>query len=91
MERSKNIGDRLDTANKELAEAQAELDGQEQARIQRDKLLPAIANVVKQYNKTKDIEAKNKLLKSVLREVRYYRPKEWPLEKSFELELFLRI
>ncbi|MFD1677435.1 recombinase family protein [Alicyclobacillus fodiniaquatilis] len=91
MERSQNIGERLDVAKKELSEVQAELEGQEQARFQREKLLPAIANVVKQYKKTKDIEAKNKLLKSVLREVRYYRPKEWSLEKSFELELFLRI
>ncbi|WP_052012400.1 recombinase family protein [Alicyclobacillus hesperidum] len=91
LERSRRIGERLDMAKQELSEAKAELAKREQLKEQRQKLIPAIANVVKEYNRTENIEAKNKLLKSVLREVRYHRLKEWPLDRPFELELIVRI
>jgi len=91
LERSQRIGERLDNANRRLAEAQAELKRERDLEDQRQRLIPAIAQVIKEYSKAEDVETKNKLLKSVLREVRYHRLKDWPVNKPFQLELILRV
>lgn len=91
LERNQRIGERLDDANRRLTEVQTELEEEKRLRNEKEKLVPAIAKVIEEYKQARDVDIRNKLLKSVLREVRYHRLKEWPMDKPFELELVLRV
>ncbi|GEO26874.1 serine recombinase [Alicyclobacillus acidoterrestris] len=91
IERSRIVGDKIDKVNSEIRACEAEISRFQSSQQRQNELLPAIAKAVEEYEKTTDVEKQNKILKSVIREIRYHRKKDWPRDRDFELEIFLRV
>lgn len=71
IERSNLLKSKLNTLNIQLEQLQEERTKIEQSKNQKEILVPKIENVIDSYYETNDITLKNKLLKTVLKEVQY--------------------
>lgn len=91
VERNRMIGDGIERVTKELHSCNKEIEQIHISKHRQSEMVPAIAKAVEEYLATDHPETKNKILKSVLSRVIYHRKKDWPRNRDFELELYLRI
>ena len=86
LERNRVVSEQMETADKTLVSTEQELTSIWQEQEHRDSVLPAIGKVVEEYEQTKDSTQKNRLLKAVVKEVRYSRRND----DEFTLDIYLR-
>lgn len=91
LSRSRKISETEEKLNRSIADIQAHIKDIEGTVHQMSTVLPAMNRFLEQYNNTLDVTKKNKLLKAIVKEVRYFRGKDWPADKPFELEVYLRV
>lgn len=86
LNRSKNLAERLQQLNLKLVELLNKKDHILNLKNKKENLIPKIQNVIDTYYETDDISSKNKLLRSVLEKIAYYKEKG---NKPDEFELIL--
>lgn len=89
VERSRILGERIDTAKTKHVKIQHELDAlRKQSENQHD-IVPLLMRVMDEYNNAESAQEKNDLLKTVVERITYHREKDWTKRGQFELEIFL--
>lgn len=73
LERQKELKERMDVAGERLANIEKELASRQIAATATEVFIPEIRKVIDAYWQA-DVEHKNRLLKSILREIKYDRP-----------------
>lgn len=86
LNRSKNLAERLQELNLKLVELFNKKDYILNLKNKKENLIPKIQNVIDTYYETNDITSKNKLLRSVLEKITYYKEKG---NKPDEFEIIL--
>lgn len=86
LDRSKSLAEKLQNLNQQLNNLYNKKENILNSKNKKEKLIPKIENVIDTYYMTDDIKIKNKLLKSVLEKVTYYKEKG---NKPDEFELIL--
>lgn len=86
LNRSKNLAERLQELNLKLVELSNKKDYILNLKNKKENLIPKIQNVIDTYYETNDITSKNKLLRSVLEKITYYKEKG---NKPDEFEIIL--
>lgn len=91
VERGRSINKRLESLTVDEIRVQKEIAETREHMQTVNLIIPGLAKVAVEYDNTNDVTLKNQLLKTVLKEIRYSRKKDWGLTKSFELEFYLRV
>lgn len=90
LERSNILAARIKQKEDSITSLRSELEEKERKQKTRRDFAPALINVMKVYHKTKSIEKKNMLLKSILHEVTFKKEKR-KKDSFFELVLYPKI
>jgi len=91
LEQSNKLTDASTNLTRTIQTLREEIDKAEAQDKRRENILPALSHFVEEYNRCSSADAKNQLLKAIVEEVRYYRHKDWPFDRPFELEIYLRV
>lgn len=86
LSRSKNLAERIQELNLKLVELANKKDYILNLKNKKENLIPKIENVIDAYYQTNDITSRNKLLRSVIEKITYYKEKG---NKPDEFELIL--
>ncbi|MBX5436723.1 MAG: recombinase family protein [Alicyclobacillaceae bacterium] len=90
QERNRIIGERIESAQAELAQLDAQI-ADTQRRIQRrHELGPRLATALDAYRAAETAKQKNDLLRSVVERIYYIRKQNWTRQGQFELEIRMR-
>jgi len=90
MERQKNVVERIKAIELELSALEADLTEEIERVKNYTEYIPSIRRVLVAYEKTKDANKKNRLLKSVLEKVTFYRNASHKKQDEFEVQLYLK-
>lgn len=88
--RSKNLAERLQDLKMKLAELYEKKDYTLNFKNKKENIIPKVQNVIDTYYLTDDITQKNKLLRSVLEKIEYYK-KKGSKPDEFELTLYPKL
>lgn len=91
LERQKSIVVRLKATQEEIKQLEHEIKHILEREKHIHEFVPKIKNVLEAYYVTKDVEKKNRLLKSVLEKGTYLRKKSWKNPDAFIIELYTKI
>lgn len=91
LQRQQVINDKLISLKEKIRNIENEI-AQEKKQMQiNNRYIPQVKNVIESYYSTDDVEKKNKLLKSVIKNATYLRKKEWTKKEQFEIKLYTNI
>ena len=91
IERSNNIGTRIDSINDTLDSTMNIIENERTKEQAKYNIIPTLENVLEQYYNTDDILLKNKLLKSVLDKVVYTKDHKRRDEYDFDIVLYPKL
>jgi len=91
IERSKLVGEQIDQAKEELKICEQAIEREMLQQQHEEELIPAISEAIAMYRTASNAEIKNMALKSVIKEIHYYRPRSWSKSKEFEIDIYFRI
>lgn len=89
LERSRKVQESIDLLEKEIAAAEQELMKMRAENQAVMNLIPALERGIEAYQLAETAEEKNRILKTFIKEMRYYRDRSWTGPYQFELEIEL--
>ena len=72
---------------KEIAQKQYEAEILRSNRV--EQVIPSIERALATYQNAATVADQNSILKSIIKEIRYFRPSDWKGREQFELEIEL--
>lgn len=90
VERSRNITERMDRVSQSMIKAQETLEQEQKKNELPSGILPQVKRVLEVYAHTEDVEEKNRLLKSILEKVVYWKEKDQKGDQ-FSLVIFPKL
>jgi len=87
--RTKKTNEEIETTFKEIEELEQEISALKNIENNNKVFIPTLKYVIEKYNKTKDIEQKNKLLKSVIEKIYYLKEEQGSKTKEAQFELWI--
>lgn len=91
LERQQSIVERMKSIEEDIKQLQDEVKKEEFRDKNIHEFIPKVKKVLEAYQSTKDVEKKNRLLKSVLAKATYLRKKDWNKKDEFVIQLFPRL
>jgi site-specific DNA recombinase len=88
LERMQKVQERIKELEGDLERTEGQLAAAQEQDKRRD-VIPNIERVLDAYRNAATVEEQNRLLKTVVKEIRYNREKEWTAPYQFELEIEL--
>lgn len=89
LKRNAEIADEIARIDQQIEIAQRQYDAETQRTNNVELVIPNIERVVSTYRNCPTVADQNQLLKSIIKEIRYYRPAAWKGRDQFELEIEL--
>lgn len=89
LDRSKVIFDKIESNKQSIEKVKLDIENEKDGYVDIDKIIPMLENVLELYPETEDIGEKNKLLKSVIDNIIYYKEKG-NRKAIFEIDIRLK-
>lgn len=91
--RSQALSDKIKNNSEMISEAQGKLSAEELRQKNQSTIIPRIENLLRIYNTLPNAEAKNQMLKQILRRVEYTREEggRWLPKDNFTLKIFPKL
>ncbi|MCS1351689.1 recombinase family protein [Mechercharimyces sp. CAU 1602] len=90
-ERNQVLSRRIKKIEDQLDQIEQEIEEEKIHQKQKREVIPRLKSVLDAYRQTEEIREKNRLLKTVLEKVTYFRDPSWTNQGQFEIKLHLRI
>lgn len=90
LERSQILANQITEKENGLTMLKHQLEDEKKKQMTRKNFIPVMINVMKLYHKSKSIEQKNKLLKSIVEKIEYARNHEH-LKDSFDITIYPKL